>query len=88
MSIFLSMVPKIWSYFISKGFIRTKLDSNIYNKQKLNASFQFIIIYVDDYVLVSNSLLNKVEFKAIFLQEFDIVDEGQFHYYISNQIIC
>ncbi len=70
------MVPKIWSYFISKGFIRTKVDSNIYYKQKLNASFQLIIVYVDHYVLISNSLLNIVELKAMLLQEFHMIDEN------------
>jgi hypothetical protein len=70
------MVPKIWSYFISKGFIRTKVDSNIYYKQKLNASFQLIIVYVDHYVLISNSLLNIVELKEMLLQEFHMIDEN------------
>jgi len=70
------MVPKIWSYFISKGFIRTKVDSNIYYKQKLNASFQLRIVYVDHYVLISNSLLNIVELKEMLLQEFHMIDEN------------
>jgi hypothetical protein len=42
---------------------------------------------VDDYVLISNSLPNIVEFKAILLQEFHMIVENQFHYDIGNQII-
>jgi hypothetical protein len=32
---------------------------------------------VNDYVFVSNSLTNIVEFKAILLQEFHMIDENQ-----------
>jgi hypothetical protein len=72
-------------YLISKRFTRTKVDSN--NKHKLNANSQLITIYMDDCVFVNNSLPNIVEFKAILFQEFDMIYEGQLHYYINNQII-
>ncbi len=44
-------------YFLSKGFKRTKVDSNLYIKHQHHGGFQMLAIYVNDYVFVNNNLV-------------------------------
>lgn len=60
-------------------------DANIYIKI-LNIGFVILIVYVDDCVLINNTLTLIERTKFIFQQEFDMLDDGEIHYTLSNAI--
>jgi hypothetical protein len=59
----------------------------LYIKHQHHGGFQILAIYVDDCVLVNNSLAWIIDLKTILLVEFDIIDKYPIHYCLGNQII-
>jgi hypothetical protein len=74
------------SYLPSKSFKRIEADSNLFKHQH-HGGFQILVVYVNDYVLINNSLAWITDFKTILIVEFDMTDEGYIHYCLGNQII-
>jgi hypothetical protein len=74
-------------YLLSKSFKWIEVDSNLYIKHRHHGGFQILVVYVDDCVLVSNSLAWIIDLKIVLLVEFDMIDEDPIHYCLGNQII-
>ncbi len=58
-------------------------NANIYIKI-LNIGFVILIVYVDDCILINNTLTLT---KFILQQEFDMLDDGEIHYTLGNAIL-
>ncbi len=56
-----------------------KLNANVYIKI-LNIGFVILIVYVDDYVFINNTLTLIKQTKFILQQKFDVLDDGEIHY--------
>ncbi len=61
-------------------------DVNIYIKI-LNIGFVILIVYVDDYELINNTLTLIEQTKFILQQEFDMLGDGEIRYTLSNAIL-
>jgi hypothetical protein len=74
-------------YLLSKGFKWIEADSNLYIKHQHHGGFQILVVYVNDCVLISNSLAWIIYLKIVLLVEFDMIDKDPIHYCLGNQII-
>jgi hypothetical protein len=70
---------------ILQGFQRLESDLNIYIK-KLNVGFFILIIYVDDCILINNTLTLIEQIKFLLQEEFNMLDGGEIHYTLGNAI--
>ncbi len=61
-------------------------DANIYTKI-LNIGFFILIVYVDDCVVIYNTLTLIEQTKFILQQEFDMLNDGEIHYTLGNAIL-
>jgi len=48
--------------------------------------FVILIVYVDDYVFINNTLTLIKQTKFILQQEFDMLDDEEIHYTLGNAI--
>jgi hypothetical protein len=72
-------------FLIDNGFLTTNADSNIYMK-RTTSDFIIIAIYVDDYILLSNSLQAIFNLKSLLSQAFDMIDDGELQSHIGIHI--
>ncbi|KAJ9567681.1 LOW QUALITY PROTEIN: hypothetical protein OSB04_003647 [Centaurea solstitialis] len=70
----------------SFGFEENKLDECIYSKTS-GSSFIFLILYVDDILLATNSKNLLQTTKAFLMKSFDMKDMGEAHYVLGIEII-
>lgn len=71
---------------ILQGFQRLESIVNIYIK-KSDVGFVILTIYVDDCILISNTLTLIEQIKFILQQEFNMSDDGEIHYTLGNAIL-
>jgi hypothetical protein len=74
------------NYLIFQGFPRLESNVNIYIK-KLNVGFVVLIVYVDDCIFISNIITLIEQIKFILQQEFNMSNDGELHYALSNAIL-
>ncbi len=86
-TIFQALVSNLNNYLIIQGFQRLELDGNIYIKWLDHFGFVIFTIYVDDWILINNTLTLIKKIKCTFQQEFEMLDDGKFDYTLSNAII-
>jgi hypothetical protein len=87
----LKQFSKAWcqfldNYLILQGFQKLESDVNIYIK-KLDVGFVILTVYVDDCILISNTLTLIEQIKFIIQQEFNMSNDGEIHYTLSNAIL-
>jgi hypothetical protein len=75
----------LYNYLIAHGFSTTKADPNIYVKRD-STHFILIAIYVDDCIILSNTIPAIYSLKHLLSVEFEMSDEGQIHYILGLQI--
>jgi hypothetical protein len=71
---------------ILQGFQKLESDVNIYIK-KLDVGFVILTVYVDDCILINNTLPLIEQIKFILQQEFKMLDDGEIHYTLGNAIL-
>ncbi len=86
-TIFKTLVPTKENYLIVQGFQRLESDGNIHIKWLDHFGFVIFTIYVDDWILIINTLTLIKQKKCTLQQEFEMLDDGKFDYTLSNAII-
>ena len=86
----LKQAPKCWNdrlhnFLFSIGFQRSVLHYCLYIHHNKESLF-YIVIYVDDIILCSNSLSAIEETKMSLSKEFEMVDEGQLNHFLGMVI--
>jgi hypothetical protein len=76
---------RLYNYLIAHGFSTTKADPNIYVKRD-STHFILITIYVDDCIILSDTIPAILSLKYLLSVEFEMSDEGQIHYIFGLQI--
>jgi hypothetical protein len=74
------------NYLILQGFQRLESKVYIYIK-KLDFGFVVLTVYVDDCIFISNTLTLIEQIKFILQQEFNMSNDGEIHYTLSNAIL-
>ena len=87
----LKQAPRAWhqkitEFLVAIGFCMSEADHSLYVR-KSDASFVFIIIYVDDLIIGGDSLAETLQVKMLLEQEFDMKDLGDLHYFLGIEII-
>jgi len=65
------------AYLIVQGYHQLEANANIYIKNESDNGFTIIIVYVDDFLVISNKPFLIQFIKSILQQEFEMSDEGQ-----------
>lgn len=86
----LKQAPRNWNqrldtFLISKGFKRSAADHCLYSKITLKTTL-FVIIYVDDIIMISDDLGEINEFKATLSSEFKMTDLGELQAFLGLYI--
>ena len=61
---------------ISKGFSRSRFDSCVYFKRAKNGNMIYLLIYMDDMIVISNDLAYITSLKNALKSEFEMKDLG------------
>jgi hypothetical protein len=85
----LKQATKTWygridNFQMSLGFIKSKVDSNLYYKIE-NDDQMILLLYVDDLFLIGNEKLI-VDCKKKLASEFKMKDLGQMHYFLVLEV--
>jgi hypothetical protein len=79
------VVPQIWWNHKKFGFKKNEENNCIYAKFK-NGKFIFLLLYVDDILLVSNDVHLVLESKSFLSSHFDMKDLGEASYVLEIEI--
>ena len=79
--------PRAWyecihAFFVKEGLVRSDVNHSLYVVQSRT---QFVIIYVDDLIILASDTTKLIEFKAK-LEEFGTSDLGELHFFLGVQI--
>lgn len=73
-------------YLLVNEYQRLKSNANIYLRRENAHGFTTNTIYVDDCILLSKKISLTQQVKAILQTKFEMSDEGDLHYTLSNAI--
>ena len=87
----LKQAPRAWyseidSYFIAKGFQRSKSEPTLYVKTKGTSDILIISLYVDDLIFTGNDEKMIEEFKEDMMKKYEMSDLGLLHYFLGIEI--
>ena len=82
--------PRIWyqkfdTYIFGLGFVRSKVDHCVYSKKAGN-HFIYVVLYVDDMLLVGNNMDFIKEVKSQLYSKFDMKDLGAANFILGMEI--
>lgn len=86
----LKQAAKSWNdaiheVLVSAEFIQSKADACLYLR-KLNGDWSYLLIYVDDIVVVTKSIKSANQVKDIIASKFDLEDLGEIKFYLGMEI--
>jgi hypothetical protein len=86
----LKQSPRMWyqkfdTYILELGFVRRKVDHYVYSKQVGN-HFIYVVLYVDDMLLVGNNMDVIKEVKSQLSSKFDMKDLGVASFSLGMEI--
>jgi hypothetical protein len=86
----LKQSPRMWyqkfdTYIIGLGFVRSRADHCVYSKQVGN-HFIYVVLYVDDMLLVGNNMDVIKEVKSQLSSKFDMKDLGATNFILGMEI--
>ena len=86
----LKQAPRVWyykfqNYLFSLGFLGITADSNVYIKQD-NTSFIILALYVDDVILITNTIQLLKQIDIQFHQAFAMTNHSPIHYILGIHI--
>lgn len=70
---------------LSKGFKQSQSDNSLFTKCT-NSSFTYILVYVDDLILVGNNIMEITQIKEFLHNTFKIKDLGHLKYFLGLEI--
>lgn len=87
----LKQSPRYWNeafhaFMLNNAFKTSEHDSCLYVQHHKNSAKVFLFLYVDDILLISNSVEKISEIKCLLSGEFDIVDLGQVEKFLGIEI--
>jgi hypothetical protein len=86
----LKQSPRAWNqkldaFFKSIEFMKSEADPNVYVAQVGDVKF-FIVVYVDDFILVCNDQNELLQIKEEFNQKFEMKDLGELHFFLRMEV--
>jgi hypothetical protein len=86
----LKQSPRMWyqkfdTYILGLGFVRSRVDHCVYSKQVGN-HFIYVVLYVDDMLLVGNNMDVIKEVKSQLSSKFDMKDLGASSFILGMEI--
>jgi hypothetical protein len=86
----LKQSPRMWyqkfdTYILGLGFVRSRDDHCVYSKQVGN-HFIYVVLYVDDMLLVGNNMDVIKEVKSQLSSKFDMKDLGAANFILGMEI--
>jgi hypothetical protein len=86
----LKQSPRMWyqkfdTYILGLGFVRSRVDHCVYSKQVGN-HFIYVVLYVDDMLLVGNNMDVIKEVKSQLSSKFDMKDLGAANFILGMEI--
>jgi hypothetical protein len=86
----LKQSPRMWyqnfdTYILGLGFVRSRVDHCVYSKQVGN-HFIYVVLYVDDMLLVGNNMDVIKEVKSQLSSKFDMKDLGVANFIMGMEI--
>jgi hypothetical protein len=86
----LKQSPRMWyqnfdAYILGLGFVRSRVDHYVYSKQVGN-HFIYVVLYVDDMLLVGNNMDVIKEVKSQLSSKFDMKDIGVANFILGMEI--
>ncbi len=86
----LKQSPRAWNqkldtFFKSIEFIKSKVDPSVYVAQVGDVKF-FIVVYVDDLILVCNDQNKLLQIKKELNQKFEMKDLGELHFFLGMEV--
>lgn len=86
----LKQASRVWNqrfneFIVRKGFKRCEADQCLYTKFE-NGNVQYILLFVDDMIIVSNTDENVKLIKGMLAKEFDMTDIGKVESYLGIHI--
>jgi hypothetical protein len=86
----LKQSPRMWyqkfdTYILELGFVRSRADHCVYSKQVGN-HFIYVVLYVDDMLLVGNNMDVIKEVKSQLSSKFDMKDLGAANFILGMEI--
>jgi hypothetical protein len=86
----LNLSPRMWyqkfdTYILGIGFTRSKVDHYVYFKL-ISDHFLYVVLYVDDMLLIGNNKEVIKEIKAQLSSKFDMKDTGDANFILGMEI--
>jgi len=86
----LKQSPRAWNqkfdtFFKNIEFMKSEIDPNVYVTQVGDVKF-FIVVYVDDLILVCNDQIKLLHIKEEFSQKFEMKDLGVLHFFLGMEV--
>jgi phosphoribosyl-AMP cyclohydrolase len=86
----LKQSPRMWyqkfdTYILGLGFVRSRVDHCVYSK-KVGNHFIYVVLYVDDMLLVGNNMDVIKEVKSQLSSKFDMKDLGAANFIMGMEI--
>ena len=77
---------KIDRYFLNTGFVRSSADSNLYMKVRDSMSVTFVVLYVDDLLIIGNDVSMISDLKKDLQMNFEMTNLGLLHYFLGIEV--
>ncbi len=86
----LKQSPRAWNqkldvFLKSIEFMKSEADPSVYVQQVGDVKF-FIMVYVDDLILVCNNQTKLLQIKEELTQKFEMKDLGEFHFFLGMEV--
>jgi hypothetical protein len=86
----LKQSPRMWNkkidgFLLSIGFLRTFSDSSVYCRRQ-SSSLALIALYVDDLIILTDTLKTMNELKAALSRRFEMTDCGELHHCLGLSV--
>jgi len=86
----LKQFPRAWNqkldaYFKSIEFMKSEANPSVYIAQVGDVKF-FIVVYVDDFILVCNDQNKLLQIKEELSQKFKMKDMGELHFFLGMEV--
>jgi histone deacetylase 1/2 len=86
----LKQFPRAWNqklnvFFKSIEVMKSEVDPSVYVAQVGDVKF-FIVVYVDDFILVCNNQNKLLQIKEELSQKFEMKDLGELHFFLGMEV--
>ena len=87
----LKQAPRAWysqidSYFLEKGFSKSKSEPTLYVKQQGEFNILIVALYVDDLVFTGSNEKMIDDFKMEIMKKYEMSDLGLLHHFLGMEI--